>query len=154
MQSQPTSALASPVTFSGYHSTSHNSPVDYYQRSVSDEYRHNVILTTPPRYTQEVNTVGLGISNVHFDDSRYIVSDQMLDQNMDVKQEHPISSSNEEKYTEGEPELDSDGDEYIQDDSDDEFLPGKKQIKRKRGSRKVSGKGGHKRSTSGVSIKM
>jgi len=78
----------------------------------------------------------------------------MLDQNMDIKQEHPISQSNEdqEKYTEGEPELDSDGDEYIQDDSDDEFLPGKKQIKRKRGSRKVSGKGGHKRTTSGISI--
>jgi len=159
MQSQPTSALASPVTFSGYHSASHNSPVDYSQRSVSDEYRHNVILTTPPRYTQEVNTVGLGISNVHFDDSRYIVSDQMLDQNMvdqniDVKQELPTSHSNEENYTEGEPELDSDDDEYIQDDSDDEFLPGKKQIKRKRQTRKVSGKGGHKRSTSGVSIKM
>jgi hypothetical protein len=73
---------------------------------------------------------------------------------MDIKQELPTSQSAEEKYTEGEPELDSDGDEYIQDDSDDEFLPGKKQIKRKRGSRKVSGKAGHKRSTSGVSIKM
>lgn len=128
--------------------------MDYNQRSVSDEYRHNVTLTTPPRYTQEVNTVGLGISNVHFDDSRYIVSDQMLDQNMDIKQEHPISQSNEEKYTEGEPELDSDGDEYIQNDSDDEFVPGKKQIKRKKGSRKVSGKVGHKRSISGISIKM
>jgi len=78
----------------------------------------------------------------------------MLDQNMDVKQELPTSQSNEEKYTEGEPELDSDGDEYIQDDSDDEFLPGKKRIKRKRQTRKVSAKGGHKRSTSGVSIKM
>jgi len=126
--------------------------VDYSQRSVSDEYRHNVILTTPPRYTTEVNTVGLGISNVHFDDSRYIVSDQMLDQNMDIKEELPTSQLDEEKYTEGESELESDGDEYIQDDSDDEFLPGKKQIKRKRGVRKVSGKGGHKRSTSGISI--
>ena len=128
--------------------------MDYSQRSVSDEYRHNVILTTPPRYNQEVNTVGLGISNVHFDDSRYIVSDHMLDQNMDIKQEHPSSQSNEDKYAEGEPELDSDGDEYVQNDSDDEFVPGKKQIKRKKGSRKVSGKGGHKRSISGISIKM
>jgi hypothetical protein len=75
---------------------------------------------------------------------------------MDIKQELPLSQTNqEEKYTEGEPELDSDGDEYIQDDSDDEFIPGKKQIKRKRGSRKVSGtKNGHKRSTCGISIKM
>ena len=73
---------------------------------------------------------------------------------MDIKQEHPSSQSNEDKYAEGEPELDSDGDEYVQNDSDDEFVPGKKQIKRKKGSRKVSGKGGHKRSISGISIKM
>lgn len=79
----------------------------------------------------------------------------MLDHNMDIKHELPGSQSNqEEKYTEGEPELNSDGDECIRDDSDDEFIPGKKQIKRKRGVRKSKAGAGHKRSTSGISIKM
>jgi len=162
MVSQPTSALASPVTFSGYHTASHNSPVDPNPRSVSDEYRqHNVLLTTPPRYTQEVNTVGLGISNVHFDDHshRYIVdSDRLLDPalSLDVKQERQNTQSQSqltemvETYIEGEPELDSDGDEFIfEDESDEEFIPGKKQKRKTKPGRKSKGGQGHKRSSSG-----
>ena len=156
MQSQPVSTLASPVTFTGYHSaTTHNSPIDHSQsRQVSDDYRqHNVILTTPPRYTQtqeQVNTVGLGISNVHFDDHRFILSpDQDQDQGQvqldgqiqgHQKQDVQAMEDDSTMYIEGEPELDSEDDFALQDDSDDEFIPGKKQSKRKsRGGRKVTG---------------
>jgi hypothetical protein len=140
MQSQPVSALASQVTFAGYHSaTTHNSPIDHSQsRQVSDDYsQHNVILTTPPRYTQtqeQVNTVGLGISNVHFDDHRFILSPDAPDENQGQVQKDLNGNGMEEDstmYVEGEPELDSEDDYVLQDDSDDEFIPGKKQLKRK-----------------------
>jgi hypothetical protein len=184
VHSQPVSALGSPVTFTGYHAaTSHNSPVGPNPRSVSDDYRHDVLLTTPPRYQgyhlghdqfsnhqhhfqaqshsqhhqhqhyqhqhhDQVNTVGLGISNVHFDEGRYITPlNQNHNQNQ-IEVEMDAEMTREEEmvsaYIEGEPEqdldLDSDLDYLVDDDSDDEFIPGGKN-KRQSKKGKVGKKG-------------
>jgi hypothetical protein len=159
MQSLPASTLASPVTFTGYNhpSTTHNSPIDQLQlpRAVSDSYsqvhhdqrQHSVLLTTPPRYTesQDVTTVGLGISNVHFDEHRYIISNDQLQQQQAQGNGQSLGEEKSTIYTyiEGEPELsDEDLDldlDNVLDDSDDEFIPGKKQIK---GRKSKTGKKG------------
>lgn len=140
--SQPVSTLGSPVVLSA---ASHHFPHNRVISSSTDDSEHHVLLTTPPRqvsntsaHSASVNTVGLGISNVHFDEDRALPVPLHLPLPLPVDEdghehEHEHEEANDEAYGEGEPELDS-LDEYIVDDSDDEFVPGKSRKSKKKGS--------------------
>lgn len=70
----------------------------------------SITLATPPRFERTVSGVGLGLANVHFDDRK-------IDEGVEVERSNNDASLSDD----GSEEEDYD---FIEDDSDDEFVPG------------------------------
>ena len=112
-----------------------------------DSSMGTITLTTPPKGMRKdsggVATVGLGIAGVNFQDRPIFAQgypiahpDQVENDPDQVEEGRKI-----DPYEEGEDELDSGADAgEEEDDSDDEYMPGKKSKKGKKGK----GKGGKK----------
>jgi hypothetical protein len=107
------------------HSHHHLAQTHYHQQQfqqypTSHQHQH---------HHDPVNTVGLGISNVHFDDGRYILPANQVELTQEEEMVEEVAA-----YIEGEPEMDSDDDHLVPaDDSDDEFIPGKNKRQKKKG---------------------